>query len=89
MVVGAVLFQSRTRAAAGAELLIAVLVFIEGLGFITNFRGYADASIREYKREPASALAKSMPWWVLRFVYGGVFVWMAAMYVWVAVRTLA
>lgn len=89
MAVGTSLFLSKSIIAAASEALIGVVLLGEGLAFFTDFRGYASAAIHEYKREPASYLVRAASGWILRFGSSSLFVWMGAMYFWVAVRTLS
>jgi len=86
---GTFLFLSTSLAAAAGEVLIAFVLLVEGVILITDFRGYASDAVRDFKREPQDLWARCTPWWMLRFGYGSLFVWVTAMYLWGAARTIS
>ncbi len=87
--VGTFLFSFRSTIAIVGQAAIALALLAQGVALISDFRGYASAAVNHYKQEPANYWIRATPRWTLRFGSGMLFVWMAAMYIWVALRTLS
>lgn len=86
--VGTFLFGFRSTIAIAGQAVIALALLAQGLALIVDFRGYASAAVDRYKQEPANYWIRATPRWTLRFGSGMLFVWMASMYIWVALRTV-